>query len=518
MFFTSIVLFFLTSFVVATRYGINGKSNPHHFYLPFIAALSVTPIITPLIIFAQEIIGTTRILQFLHPMSSFSVYASGEDMNEALPLKPTQLFLQYFTQGIYARFGFFGDSFYQVKGMDLIDFPPISMCLFEKLGNVTATAFIDDELICEPQLTPEQLLIPSSTGLKLLDLFPKHRDIEEYSKKDDESSDEKPSQRSKSFRERTLKRILSSASDDDSDSDWDEEMRDSRIFRRRRILSALKQRMVHRRENSQLLSSFQRSLQESEHSVEVQFEDPSWWRFLPSLKCIGLSCLVLEEYQRNKPEQRQSAPKRHVVRGMDDVTSDARFRYFHGQAESALVNQICQFHERKHLKLLSQCIGFSLESNPNGENGDFSNYKEQKRLHVMATRFLQERVQLERNAVRFEQIRTWGLLKPDSTSIVIRDNRSGANQLLTLGQPNVVTDFCTESWQGEISTIIPLSSSDHTDIMESTKSWKLADLDVTAFSYAPLPQSLAQKLETNGIHEVIFAETFLFLFMSYNLF
>lgn len=496
--------------MVATRYGINGKSNPHHFYLPFIAALSATPIITPLIIFAQEIIGTARILQFIHPMSSLSIYTSGENVNEAMLSKPTQLFLQYFTQGICARLGFFVDSFFQERGIDLIDFPPISMCLFEKLGNVTATAFIDDELICEPTLTPEQLLIPSSTGLKLLDLFPKHEDIEEFSREDDESSDQKPTQRSKSFRENTLKRFLSSASDDDSDSDWDEEMRDPTSFRRGRILSALKQRMVHRRKNNELLSSLQRSLRGSEHSLEVQFEDPSWWRFLPSLKCIGLSCLVLEEYKRKKPDRRQSAPKRYVVRGMDDVTADGRFRYFHGQAESALVNQICQFHERKHLRLLSQCIGFSMESNPNGIKGDFSNYIEQKRLHVVATRLLQQRVQLNRNAVRFEQKRTWGLLKPDSTSIVIRDNRSGANQLLTLGQPNVIIDFCTESWQGEISTIIPLSSSDRKDIIESTKSWKLADLDVTAFSYAPLPQSQAQKLETNGVPEVIFVKPFLY--------
>ena len=75
----------------------------------------------------------------------------------------------------------------------------------------------------------------------------------------------------------------------------------------------------------------------------------------------------------------------------------------------------------------------------------------------------------------------------DSTSILIKDHRSGAHQLLTLGDARVVTELCTNSWQGGISTISPLSLTDCREILENHRNWSLADYDVTAFSYAPIP-------------------------------
>ena len=52
-----------------------------------------------------------------------------------------------------------------------------------------------------------------------------------------------------------------------------------------------------------------------------------------------------------------------------------------------------------------------------------------------------------------------------------------------------VTRMCHEAWQGENSTILPLSSYDRQTILETTENWKLADLDVEAFSYTPVPQT-----------------------------
>lgn len=55
----------------------------------------------------------------------------------------------------------------------LLNIPPASLYLLEKLGVVTALTLIDDELACDPFSTPQQLLIPSGQGgLKLLDLCP----------------------------------------------------------------------------------------------------------------------------------------------------------------------------------------------------------------------------------------------------------------------------------------------------------------------------------------------------------
>ena len=36
---------------------------------------------------------------------------------------------------------------------------------------MTAASIIDDEIVCKPYSSPQQLLIPSAKGLKLLDLF-----------------------------------------------------------------------------------------------------------------------------------------------------------------------------------------------------------------------------------------------------------------------------------------------------------------------------------------------------------
>ena len=58
----------------------------------------------------------------------------------------------------------------------LVRVPPASINLLEKLGAVTAFTLVDDELACEPQAIPQQLLIPSEKGLKLLDLCPAYDD------------------------------------------------------------------------------------------------------------------------------------------------------------------------------------------------------------------------------------------------------------------------------------------------------------------------------------------------------
>lgn len=88
--------------------------------------------------------------------------------------------------------------------------------------------------------------------------------------------------------------------------------------------------------------------------------------------------------------------------------------------------------------------------------------------------------------------RSWGLLRPDSTSVVIQDSRSQAYQLLTVGDARVVTDICSDLWQGE--SITPLSPKDRATILENSNTWSLADLDVTAFSYAPIPFAFGEKL------------------------
>ena len=499
MFLLSIVMFIFTLIVVATRHGVNITDQRHHFYLPLLAALSILPTVIPLILFIQEIIGTIHILQFVHTLQSMSTIGTPHDpdLNDEKSERPLQLFLRYFIQGCRSRFSLAYGSSFLPRDEDLIHFPPSSMCLYEKLGLVTASVFIDDELICDPMSTPEQLLIPSSNGLKLLDLFPKH-ELNREDEISDNSNDENWSDRwgynLRSFKEKGLKRFLASASDD-SDSDWDEDIHQQTTTTNKKHLSALRRR-CHKSRHSKSNNANRKQ----DSKIEIQFEDPLWWRYLPSLKCIGLSCLLLNEEQKNKENKSENKSRKVGLNkevGDDEQSDDNRFRYFHGQAESALVDEVCHFHDRNHLYLVAKCIGFTVEPNMIGEKGDITPFEEQKRIHVIATRLLQDRAQLDRYEIGQHESRTWGMLQPDSTSILIKDNRSGAHQLLTIGDSRVVSDFCTVSWQGGISTISPLSPADRREILENAKNWNLADLDVTAFSYAPIPCSHEPKIGTN---------------------
>lgn len=80
---------------------------------------------------------------------------------------------------------------------------------------------------------------------------------------------------------------------------------------------------------------------------------------------------------------------------------------------------------------------------------------------------------------------------------MVKDARTQAYHLLTAGDARVVTDICSDTWQGE--TITPLSASDRTMILENSKNWSLADLDVTAFSYAPIPYTYDKKFAVQNI-------------------
>jgi hypothetical protein len=67
-----------------------------------------------------------------------------------------------------------------------------------------------------------------------------------------------------------------------------------------------------------------------------------------------------------------------------------------------------------------------------------------------------------------------------------------------VGDARVVTELCKDSWQGQSSTISPLTAVDRQAILETSKNWSLADLDVSAFSYAPVPFTFEQRIGTGA--------------------
>ena len=114
---------------------------------------------------------------------------------------------------------------------DLIKIPPAGAFLLEKLGVITALTLVDDELACEPHSTPQQLLIPSGNGLKLLDLCPNFGDDMEMDSLDEGRDIAKNKKRSKSFGD----------SSHDSDSDESHEIYQHTLVAQR-TLQALRRR------------------------------------------------------------------------------------------------------------------------------------------------------------------------------------------------------------------------------------------------------------------------------------
>ena len=83
-------------------------------------------------------------------------------------------------------------------------------------------------------------------------------------------------------------------------------------------------------------------------------------------------------------------------------------------------------------------------------------------------------MQLDSHALGLEESRNWSRLFTDATTVFVHDKRSGADQVLTVGDARVVTELCPDWWQGENSTISPLTSADRRIIIETSKNWMLA--------------------------------------------
>jgi hypothetical protein len=184
---------------------------------------------------------------------------------------------------------------------------------------------------------------------------------------------------------------------------------------------------------------------------EVQFEDPEWWKHLPSLKCIGLACLLLEEKTKRKSTQmietrgdENTAIHSPQQKVSFDIGKSSRCDVWKAcplsPVESSLVDHICNDErDRKHLKLLAQCIGFETSPSDLGVRGDLSCFYERRRLHILSTTLLRQRMQLDSHALGLEESRNRSRLFTDADAVFVRDKRSGGDLVLTVGDSQVVT-------------------------------------------------------------------------------
>lgn len=445
------------------------------YVVPFLASMISFPLIGPTWLLLVESMGTARILSFFHctircpdttsSFSEISLFVSyvGSTMLSRLALGSLDSLIKDI--GVFFQMKKHGTEVFERP--KLVPIPPASLQLLAKLGVTTALTVIDDDLLCESGAVPQQLLIPSGKGLKLLDICPSYEDM------DQEHSNSSHFEASS----------LSGVNDSDSDSDGLEEPHQSNQIGRDFPMRPQK------RWGNTLYRKRVASPESSDDKL-VQFEDPLWWQHLPSLKSIGLACLLVDSETQVPREQGNHNP---APRKQHDAPSPV----FNHEWKGALVQFICREKQSEEMFALARCIGFSGDLRDGKSTGDTSSFVEVHRFHIVSCDRALERLQIDTHERDSEQSRWWGLLRPDSTSVVLKDTRSGSFQLLTVGDPRVVIPMCNEAWQGENSTILPLSSHDRAMILAKTNSWQLGDLSVKAFSYTPIPYSF----ETDSAQE-----------------
>eukprot|EP00547_Thalassionema_nitzschioides_P008830 CAMPEP_0194229300 /NCGR_PEP_ID=MMETSP0156-20130528/43822_1 /TAXON_ID=33649 /ORGANISM="Thalassionema nitzschioides, Strain L26-B" /LENGTH=1150 /DNA_ID=CAMNT_0038961849 /DNA_START=68 /DNA_END=3517 /DNA_ORIENTATION=- len=424
-------------------------------HAPILGAMAGLPILSPIFLMVLEMLGTARILSTAHPYATKN--SCDVKTNESKQNRMSWYFIATAASRLLLTDLF--DKLCKLVGNEedytsLMPIPAASMCLLEKLGVATAFTVVDDYLACETDSIPQQLLIPSANGLKLLDICPTYDEGET----EDESSG----------RKRTGSGFESPESSDSEDT-FNRSTPISQITPIKRFKSLRKRVPIRRFSVSDTRSrgaSVASKPMEEDSKNEVQFEDPLWWQHLPSLKCIGLTCMLIEREREFRPP---SNKKSQTV-------------------EEKLVSHIAVERRRKQFQLLGSCIGFDME--------EITSYKELTRLQVISCRLFSERLKTHTHALGREDARNWGKLCTDSTSLIVQDNVSKAYHLLTVGDPRVVTALCHEAWQGENATILPFSSQDRSSILTTCNDWRLSDLDVAAFSYTPLPHNLEQVIES----------------------
>lgn len=407
-------------------------------------------------LFLLECIGTARILVTVHPWASNQKQSIEHNVYREICVDgemaktPSWLVCRYIAATLQSRL----QSSAHSVSKSLLTIPPASMHLLEKLGLVTAITLVDDELACEPYSTPQQLLIPSKDGgLKILDLCPAFSEEDEYSTDSDEieQTNNHSSRSSTQFR-RSLDVMANNLDSDDEDV-YETRFAHSFSAPARSLRKRLKKR-YNRKRSSPRVFSFGANKKNSQaypllDDADVQFEDPNWWQFLPSLKCIGLSCMLIESKEEGNYHlaSKVLAHENPNPKVAFNILTSATPQI--SAEKKLLVNHLCLDRERSQLRVLARCIGFSTSPSDLGQKGDTSPFTVRRHLHIISSDLLRNRMKLKYHAMGLEESRNWSRLYTDADTIFVKDSRSGGDLVLTVGDARVVTSLSPDWWQGE---------------------------------------------------------------------
>eukprot|EP01040_Poterioochromonas_malhamensis_P013609 gene13609-14995_t len=258
-----------------------------------------------------------------------------------------------------------------------------------------------------------------------------------------------------------------------------------------------------------------------------RFENPLWWKFLTCLKPLGMNALLTYQHTAENL-QNPSTGSVDLSAGMNGgpfgpnigigASFSGRMKSYNTSfsvapnvatmtenplieaqsnnnprdtkpnsstssiidIERGLVRHIRKTMPLEFLRELAEEIGFLSD--------DLQTFQKAIEVNVIAPG-LQNAHLLEDNHVwGQDETRRRGSLLPTLRGGVYRDVRSGGGlQMMSLGDPSLVLNYCKEYWDGNTRSITPLSAADRAEVLAVFDRWRLEDFDVVAFSYSPMP-------------------------------
>eukprot|EP01034_Spumella_vulgaris_P022405 gene22405-28527_t len=213
-----------------------------------------------------------------------------------------------------------------------------------------------------------------------------------------------------------------------------------------------------------------------------RFENPLWWRYLSSLKPIGLNSLLTYSLDHDRHDNtnttlgQSSSPsnKNNTEHAVSAVTC----------VEKGLVKHIREGVPMEDLRELSEEIGFNA--------ADVEPFSRMLEVSVLAPGLENAHLLEDTHAWGQEESRRRGSLQPQVRGSVYKDQRGGGLQMMAQGDPSLLLNYCREYWDG--SSITPFSHTDRREVLSVYDRWKLEDFDVVAFSYSPIPAGTLQPL------------------------
>ena len=224
-----------------------------------------------------------------------------------------------------------------------------------------------------------------------------------------------------------------------------------------------------------------------------RFENPSWWKHLPSLKPIGLNSLLT--YAPSPLIEPHSNPSKR-----NDSSSFISKRSRNNKVpisvmESKLISHVRRPTEFESLRELAEEIGFC--------GDDVTGFTRMLEVNLLAPRMNDRKLLEDAHAWGQEETRRRGTLVPELRGVVVRDERTRQLQMMMHGSPIVMLNYCREYWDG--ANITSFDDRIKKEVLNVFNRWHLEDFDVVAFGYAPIPsetQSVIQNsFESNLVHE-----------------